>query len=156
MKALLIGFIVFSCFLMAGKKQDVEVISATSRKWQGGRPGSSRSINYTFVLKVYRSSEKLTIDQLWVGDRQLAIKQQYFPGKDSLQFEKNDTVRFVAGEILVLPDFETGTDTSITVIIKSLPPVSYEGAALIGYLSGKKRRYLVIDHFKTLKPVNAP
>ncbi|PLX00319.1 MAG: hypothetical protein C0594_15810 [Marinilabiliales bacterium] len=138
-----------------GKKSDFEIVSSSKQAFHGGRPGSGGSTKYHFTFRMKKPSEKLTIDKLWVNEKELDLKQVVFMGAKAGNFSKNDTVRFTAEERIASLTEKLSKDKAKTEQ-KVEPPIEYEGAALIGYKVGSKRKYKIVDGFELLKTLNAP
>ncbi|MFC2097432.1 hypothetical protein ACFLSI_03755 [Bacteroidota bacterium] len=130
------------------------IIEATSQDWAGGRPEAGYGTYYKLRIIVFTGSEKLYIDQFWVGDDYYEIKPYINPGQfKNNYFSKGDTIRIQATKY-------SGSDiTKDKNIQKSsnkyiAPPNNYKGEAIIGYKYRNKRKYKKIKFFKKLKKLN--
>lgn len=147
---ILISLCLLSCF---GK--DFEIIEATSQKWVGGIPGSGKGTNYVIKVIPYKSSDKLQIDKIWIGNDYYEITPLTNPqNKNSTSFEMKDTLYIrihkyirtnMLGEI-VKPNLKEGTE---------IPP-EFEGDALLAFTYKGERKYKVIKEFKKLKFIPYP
>ncbi len=147
---ILASLCLFSCF---GK--DFKIVEATSQKWVGGVPGSGKGTNYLIKILPYKSSDKLQIDKIWIGNKYFDITPLTDPkNKKSTNFEKNDTLYIrihqytrtnMQGEIL-----------KTKVKEENDVPEEYEGEALLSFTYKEKRKYKVIKEFKKLKFIPYP
>ena len=146
MKALLF---IFLCIFGWFSSVPFEVVEATSQFSAGGRAESGTATAYTFKIVAGQSSEKLTIDEVWVDT--LYFKAQPYKQNADLSFdqtwEKGDTL-FLKVTQRKLPDGKGGLK-DFNGPVKKIP-YKYEGKALIGYTIKGKRKYLVVTEIKTL------
>lgn len=133
------------------RKQDFEIIEATSQGWSGGVVGNEGT-SYDIFIKVNKSSKKLKIDQLWINDRfynvEIYVKTKKSLKKDTC-FKKHNTVLIKAIDS-AWPTYKTDINKNI------LPPYKYEGAGLIGYTLENKRKYQLIKEIRQLPPLVYP
>lgn len=149
---------VIGLFFLAAKKTDFQVLHATKQTWHGGHPGSGGGINYSFTLVAGKGSDKLAVDQLWVGDKYLEINQVIFMGAKAGEFSKNDTIHFKAGAKTESLAEKLAKEHGKVKEAPPGPPLPYEykGEALIGYTVGGKRKYIEIEKLENLKNQNYP
>ena len=155
MKFLLLICLAICC---SHKCNDFKVLEATSQKWVGGTIGSGSGINYQLTLIANQSSEKIKIDQLWVGDQYFkvtAIKK--FPASEKEGFEKGDTIYIKATVAHPRPVSPVSGEKDPTHIKPSQsPPFTYDGAALIGYELNKKRKFIIVEKIKKISSIAYP
>jgi len=148
--------LVVCCFFC--KRNDLEVISATSQNWAGGIAGLSGT-RYIISVKTNKPFDNLTIDRLWIGDKFMVFKLSSLGNRTGkIEFQKNDTL-VISVNKRNLPDFmKVGKNDDSGGKITEDPekPFEYKGVALIGYKTGNKRKYLTVEKFKILKQVNYP
>lgn len=148
------------------KCNDFKVLEATSQKWVGGIISAGSGINYQLTILTNQSSEKITIDQLWVGDQYFkvtAIKK--FPASEKEGFEKGDTI-YINARTTHPSDLRHETVQPISTVKKEgepthikpsqASPFSYDGAALIGYELNKKRKFIIVGKIKKISPIAYP
>ncbi|MCF8298946.1 MAG: hypothetical protein K9J13_15465 [Saprospiraceae bacterium] len=158
MKLLLSILLIFLSTLFC-KKTDFEIVEATKQDWTGGFRGSGYGTNYVIKTVANHSSKTLKIDQLWVGNKKfdaVAITGYYLPfDKQDTNFRKKDTVYLLA--FFVQKVDRTGNPVEEDNETKKiLPPIKYDGDALVGYRVNKKRKYMVIKSIKELEALNYP
>jgi len=149
MKSLLF---IFLCFFGWFSSTPFKVIEATSQFSAGGRAESGTTTEYTFKIVSSQSSDKLTIDEVWI-DSTFFKAQPYKQNSDlsfSQTWEKGDTL-FLKVSIRKLPD-DKGRLKDFNGPTKALP-YKYAGKALIGYAVNSKRKYLIVEEIKTLPRV---
>jgi len=152
MKALLF---IFLCIFGWFSSAPFEVVEATSQFSAGGTAQSGTTTTYTFKILAQQSSEKLTIDEVWVDSTY--FKAQPYKQNEDLSFdqtwEKGDTI-FVMVSKRSLPD-DKGDLKDFNGPVKKLP-YEYEGKALIGYTLKGKRKYMTVAEIRTLPRVYYP
>ena len=70
MKTTILVLFLILCF---GKSDNLHLINATSQKWVSGI-GISKGTKYFFSFQTNKSSDKLSIDGVWVNDKLLIPK----------------------------------------------------------------------------------
>ena len=151
MKTTILALFIILCF---GKSDDLQLISATSQKWTSGI-GISKGTKYFFSFQTNKSSDKLSINGVWINDKLLIPKVFGIKNKKrTTNFNKQDTIIVMCTEIIKLKnkDIEIPEDLKETTPM----PYKYNGAALIVYKVGKKEKYLEIEKIKKLNPLNYP
>lgn len=151
-KPLLFPFILsLACYIaisgFTGNKKRAKLISAESQRSVSGIKGGANSTEYYFKVKIL-TSEKIEFDSLWIGKNVFSPfikKSQTSVSSESPTFSKNDTIT------LRVSDFQSGKSNSV-----STPPISYQGSALIRYVSKGKSNYLVVKEIKSIQGVNKP
>jgi hypothetical protein len=143
-----IGLIILFC----GVK--VKLVDATSQEWYGGRYESGKGTDYVLTLKAKGSSDKLIIDELWVGEDYYEVKAVKNRAKRSdLSFEKRDTIFVTAGK--KLKPNENGELVKVSgKNVKA--PKDFSGAALLAYTWKGKRKYLEITELRVLEKIIYP
>ena len=133
---------------------DFTIVEGTSQKYAGGREKSGYGTRYNIKLFAQKSSKKLKIDQLWIGEEFFDVKPIKDPKrKNDHNFSKNDTI-YLYVKHHIHTDEEMKKAQKEKKLLK--PPYNYQGAALIGYKVRNKRKYKVIDKFTELKKVFYP
>ena len=133
-----------------------EMVDASKVKWVGGRFESGRGTNYTIKLVAKKSSDKLVVDQLWIGGKYFVVKPQRQLKDLSItnEFDKKDTI-FIQANLNFRPN-EEGELKEIVTDTYVKPPYEFTGAALLGYTMKGKRMYLDIDSIKNQPTVLYP
>lgn len=101
-----------------------------------------------------QSSEKIEIDQLWVGEKFLKTKV-FLYGKtvQEKDFNKGDTLLLSADDLIMLDKNRNeiiNQDSTIQI------PFKYIGEGLISYTVNNKRKYVEIKKFESVKPLIYP
>ena len=147
-----ISLFILAAMLSAGGK--MKITSSTSQEWAGGLQQSGYGTDFKLELKVKAGSDKLVIDEMWVGDIRMparAVTDLRNPG--STRFSKGDQV-FVRAGITYKPDEQGGMRMMAG---ETKPrPFDYQGAGLLGYTYKGKRQYLIIPSFKELEKIIYP
>jgi hypothetical protein len=139
--------------LMAGANK-MTVSEATSQEWYGGLQQSGYGTDYKLVMKVKAGSDKLQIDEMWVGDIRMparAVTDLRDPA--SKVFKKGDVVYVRAG-ITFKPD--ASGEMRMLAGEKKTKPFEYTGEGLLGFTYKGKRGYLAIPTFKVLEKIIYP
>lgn len=132
----------------------VKVLEATSQEWAGGRQESGFGTRYVIHLQAKRSSDKLEIDQIWIGENYFDIKELRSPQYKKLSsFSRGDTLTVNVGVKYQVLD--NGKTQQIDGTSKE-PPKAFSGAALLGYRFKGKRKYIEIETFKQLEKIIYP
>ena len=131
----------------------VMVQEATKQEALGGRKESGKSIQYKFKLIAKASSDKIKIEDLWIGIEQLDIEVYTLSAENQKQksFEKGDTI-IVDAYQRFLPN-----ENGVLEMVKktnSLAPIEYEGEAVIRYSYKGKSKYIVINQIRNLPRLN--
>lgn len=139
------------------KKACFSVIKATKQIWIAGTKNGGTGTNYLITCIASETSEKLKIDQLWVGDYYFEVKavktleaypkEKYLAG-DTIYIQAS---RFIKGRGSDENEEPREQETALTP-----PPFKYKGEALLGYRCGKKKKYLTIASFQELERLNMP
>ena len=131
-----------------------KIIEATSQDWAGGRKESGYGTYYRFKMIAAKSSEKLLIDRLWIGEDYYEVKPYTEPGRfNSNKFNRADTIfilatRFLGSELTKDRNIQKKSDKYIK------PAFNYDGDAIIGYKIRNKRKFKKIKSFTRLKKIN--
>jgi len=144
----LIFIILFSapCFTT----KDFKIIEATSQEFLGGIPEAGYGTNYNLIILAQKNSQKLTIDQMWIGNKFFEVKaKKKDHAPNDYSFARNDTI------ILSFSDI-TKTNKEGEIISKVLekkpdPPYGFQGVALIGFTLKDKRKYKEVPAFRKLE-----
>jgi hypothetical protein len=140
--------------LLAAGANKIKIDEATTQEWVGGLQQSGYGTDYKLVIKVKAGSDKLMIDEMWVGDIRMparAVKDLRDPA--SKDFKKGDVVHVRAG-ITHKPD--ASGQMRMLAGEKKVRPIEYSGEGLLGFTYKGKRGYLVIPSFKVLEKIIYP
>ncbi len=141
-----------SLILIFGVK--MKLVDSTSQEWAGGMYESGYGTNYKITLIAKRGSEKLQINELWIGQDYFEVHAvKDLSRRSDLSFDRKDTV-YVVSSINFKPD-KDGTMVQVKAIKKD-PPIKYEGVALIGYTWKGKKKFLKIKSFRKLEKLIYP
>ena len=123
----------------------VKVIESEAYKWAGGRAESGMGINYTFKIVAGKSSDILTIDELWIDTNYFKVKPQKQLDDLSIsnEFDKKDTVIIQVNHMLIKGKYSPENNTE-----QIAAPIDFEGDALIGYKIKGKQKYLEVEKIK--------
>jgi len=139
--------------LMAGGNK-IKINEATSQEWLGGLQQSGYGTDYKLIIKTKAGSDKLLIDEMWVGDIRMparAVTDLRDPA--SKEFKKGDVVYVRAG-ITYKPD--AMGQMQMLAGERKTKPIEYSGEGLLGYTYKGKRGFLVIPSFKVLEKIIYP
>ncbi|MBN2892911.1 MAG: hypothetical protein JXL97_13675 [Bacteroidales bacterium] len=153
MKNILLTIIIFSSFF-AYSQQGLKVIEATKQGWSGGQEGSGFGVYYKVSFIPLYSSEKLTLDSLWVGDRYYSIDMLAKEQNIVNDFEVGDTLWFQVSYRNYWSGFSPenfNPDNN-----KVSPPYPYKGEAIIEYRIDNKRKFYEIEELKELEYLAYP
>ncbi|MCK5820571.1 MAG: hypothetical protein KAH17_01750 [Bacteroidales bacterium] len=151
MKAFITVVFVSLIFLFGAK---MKLIDSTSQEWAGGIYESGYGTNYKATLIAKGGSEKLQVNELWIGKDYFEVKAMKNLAKRSdLSFVRKDTI-YIVSSINFKPD----TDGAMVQVnsIKKDPPKSFKGDALLGYTWKGKKKYLEIKSFRKLEKLIFP
>lgn len=151
MKAIAITVLV-SFILIFGAK--MKLVDSTSQEWAGGMYQSGYGTNYKITLIAKRSSEKLQVNELWIGQDYFEVHAfKNLSIRSNLSFDRKDTV-YVVSSINFNSD-KDGKMIQVKAVNKD-PPIKYEGDALIGYTWKGKKKFLKINSFRKLEKLIYP
>jgi len=139
-------------FLFFGAK--VKLVDATSQQWYGGQYESGKGTDYVLTMKARGGSDKLVLDQLWLGEDFYEISAvKNLARRSDLNFEKRDTIYVRVGK-KYKPD---SNGNMVKVTGKSVkPPKEFTGAALLGYTWKGKRKYIEVAELRVLEKIIYP
>ena len=105
-------------------------------------------------MKARGGSDKLVLDQLWLGEDFYEISAvKNLSRRSDLKFEKRDTIYVRVGKKFK-PD---SNGNMVKVTGKSVkPPMEFTGAALLGYTWKGKRKYLRVAELRVLEKIIYP
>lgn len=151
MKTLLVSFFLSVLFCCGPR---LKLVESSSQEWAGGRYETGYGTNYKLSLVARASSEKLLVEELWIGDTYFEVKAvRDLAKKKETAFDKGETI-YVVASINQKPNQQGGMD-QVTGGTKDLP-FSYEGKALLGYTWKGKKKYLEIRDFTQLEKIIYP
>jgi hypothetical protein len=153
MKRILL-FIFLLPFSTMFAQSDFEVLEATKQSWGGGRMCTGFGTHYRITFIPTFSSKKMSIDSLWVADRYYPVTQ-FIKGNFVIEeFEANDTLTFQ----VAFRDYWSGcvpenyrADYNVAI-----PPMKYDGEALIEYTLKEDKKFFVIKKLKELEYLAFP
>ncbi len=148
----ILTFVLMALAMAGGGK--FKVAESTSQEWVGGLQESGYGTDYKLVMKVKAGSDRLQIDEIWVGDLRLAARAVTdLRDMSTRNFRKKDIV-YVTAAVTWKP----GQDGQMRVVSgeRRDKPFAYKGEGLIGYTYKGKRGYTVIPSFKVLEKVIYP
>jgi hypothetical protein len=142
--------------ILSKEEDGIKLVKATSQKWAGGARGSGTGTYYCFTFIASLPSNKLNIDEVWIGQKFFNAIQSSSPIFNKPDFKANDSV-FIKVNDLIPGELNRNIYSQDSVKkFNTPPPMKYDGAALIGYLENNKRKYFVINSFKELPRLNYP
>ncbi|MBT3242813.1 MAG: hypothetical protein HN352_06655 [Bacteroidetes bacterium] len=151
MKTTITAFIILTVFLFGSK---IKVVDATSQAWAGGIYQSGYGTDFRIALIAKKASDKLKIDELWIGEDFFEVQAvKDLAHRSDFEFSKKDTVYLAAG-IKYKPENE-GSYVKVQGKTRQAP-MEFDGAALIGYTFKGKRKYIEIDTLRVLKKIIYP
>lgn len=147
-------FLIF-LFIFPFCTKDFEIVEATKQRWTGGNADAGSGTDYVVKMVAKQNHEKLTIDQLWIGDdfyKVFAFVQDQ--NTRNTLFVKKDTI-FIKAHYLQQPN-RKGVMMEVKEYENLDKPYDFKGEALIGYTLKGKRKYKEIEKLKTLKYIPYP
>jgi len=140
--------------LLIGPGGRIKVAESTSQEWVGGLQQSGYGTYYLSTVTVKGHSDKMKIDELWIGNLKLPARAVTdLKNRNSTTFRKGDRV-YVRAEVNWKPEARGGLVR--TTGIQTDKPYDYQGQGLIGYTYKGKRRYAEIDRFIPLEKIIYP
>jgi hypothetical protein len=130
----------------AMKDDSFTLLSATAQPWTAGVPSGGKGTEYYFKIKI-NTSKELTFDSAWINNQSYAI----FLSKDNGAISTHP-LTFVKGDSITLRISDLTNPN--TKALPSKPPMSYDGAALIGYKVKGRSFYYIIKEIQKLPPSN--
>lgn len=124
------------------------LIHASSQSWTAGIPSGGSGTEYYFEIKI-NSSKGITFDSAWINNKSFPLflsRENSGPSGVS-----NDPVTFVKGDSITLRVSDITHSSKVTSPAK--PPVTYTGAALIGYKVNGKQLYYTVKEIEKLPSV---
>lgn len=124
------------------------LIHASSQSWTAGIPSGGSGTEYYFEIKI-NSSKGITFDSAWINNKSFPLflsRENSGPSGVS-----NDPVTFVKGDSITLRVSDITHSSKVTSPTK--PPVTYTGAALIGYKVNGKQLYYTVKEIEKLPSV---
>lgn len=141
-------------FLVLGFGPKFKLVEASSQEWAGGRYETGFGTYYKMTLITRGGSEKLQVEDLWIGDSFFEVKALKNPAnKSDLIFAKRDTV-YVKWSLNFKPDKE-GVSKQVVGAQKE-PPFEFNGEALLGYTWKGKKKFFEIKDFRKLEKIIYP
>jgi len=148
----LVAVVLISLVFQFGVK--MKIVDSTSQEWAGGRYESGYGTDYIITLLAKAGSEKLQVNELWIGENYFEVSAvKNLARRSDLSFVKKDTI-YIVSSITYKPD-DNGNMVQ-TKALKKEPPVEFEGAALLGYTWKGKKKFLKIKSFRKLEKIIYP
>lgn len=124
------------------------LIHASSQSWTAGIPSGGSGTEYYFEIKI-NSSKGITFDSAWINNKSFPL----FLSRENSGHSgvSNDPVTFVKGDSITLRVSDITHSSKVTSPAK--PPVTYTGAALIGYKVNGKQLYYTVKEIEKLPSV---
>ncbi len=116
------------------------LLNATSEPWVSGIRGGGNGIEHSFQIYIL-SDQKLIFEKVWMKDKVFDVfvsKNQGAVTSDPVQYSKYDAI------VVRVSEFQSGISEKI------IPPVKYEGEALIGFTANGKPEYFIVKEIKKL------
>jgi len=148
----IVAVVLVSVILLFGSK--MKLVDSSSQKWAGGIYESGYGTNYKITLIAKAGSDKLQVNELWIGQDYFKINAMRNLAKRSdLSFARKDTV-YVVSSI----NFKPGRDGKMEQVklMRKEPPVDFNGDALLGYTWKGKKKFLEIKSFRKLEKLIFP
>lgn len=143
-------------------KKDFQFVSATSQRWHGGRIESGYGNKYEIKLIPNKSSDKITFDKIWIGEKYFEVKavQNGRKVKEGI-FDAGYEVSIIVNDLIKPKPMQNNkciTKEEQDLINKSKTPVpfSYDGVALLSYTVKGKRKYFEVKEFTKLEEYYYP
>lgn len=130
------------------KRDYFTLLSATSENWTAGIPSGGSGTEYYFKIKI-TSSDKIIFDTLWINDNAF----ETFISKESTSIS-DKPVQYGKGDIITVRVTELKNQNIKPVTV--IPPIKYNGAALIGYRINDKRKFFTVKEIKKQSSPNRP
>lgn len=147
----LLSFMLITAILGWGSK--IKVMESTSQEWVGGLQESGYGTNYKLNITVKAGSDKLQINDLWVGDIHMKTRVINPVNPSARDFKKGTTIT-VRAEVT----FRPGADAKIRQLNAGdvRKPFNFKGQGLLGYTYKGKAYYLEIPDIKELEKIIYP
>lgn len=142
----LLIFLFVPCF----QSKDIRVLDATSRAFEGGRERSGSGIHYWIQVKVFKNSEKLSFESVWVGKDQFVPEVRTNSGGKTKVYFKNDTLQLFFTKWLHYPEKDDITVTSD--LLSQKPAMDFKAEGLIVYTLKDRTFFYEIPTFRKLEP----
>ncbi|MBL0343183.1 MAG: hypothetical protein IPP71_21360 [Bacteroidetes bacterium] len=116
------------------------LLNATSEPWVAGIRGGGSGIEHSFQIFII-SDQKLIFEKVWMKDNVFEVfvsKNQNAITSDPVQYTKNEVITVRVSE------FQRVNAEKI------LPPLQYEGEALIGFKVNGQQKYFIVKEIKKL------
>jgi len=111
-----------------------------------GREESGAGVEYRIRVKVYKGSENLSINRVWVGSKAFVPEVKKVAGvEEKYRFQKGDELLITFVDWINKPNDFPGTGS-----VESQNHPSYKGAGLIKYKTSTKEGSVLISDFRKL------
>lgn len=122
--------------LISTSSKYFEILNATETHWSAGTLDAGRGVDYhVFVSEIAKDTP--IFDTAWVDHQKIGVEANFMAKRKNLV------------EVHIGYTIENNTSTS-----EILPPLKYNGKALIRYKIKGKTKYLLVKEFVLQKPVN--
>lgn len=128
------------------ERKDFEWISAEEKSWTSGVASGGMGTDYYISVKITTDSP-ISFQSLWVSGKVFTVSIGAMPGtavgSQSNSFKNGDTITLRATE-LINKQGKTNAQTA-------QPPITHNGAALLGYMVNGAMQYYAIPTMKKTK-----
>jgi len=136
-----------ACTSVKDTKNDREkdpfiLLHASSQNWTAGIPSGGSGTEYYFAVKI-NTSDALRFDSAWIHNESFPI----FLSNNNASIS-NEPVKIIRDDSITLRVSDLNLPN--VKVTSSKPPVSFNGAALIGYTLNGKPVYFIIKEIEKL------
>ena len=133
--------------------QKIEIKEAQRQDWSGGVAGK-RGSNFQFELAFHNVKGSIILDTLWIEGIAIVMVAKEKDGSYGGNFTEH---KYFTKKGRTEMSFNIRAGFSDINVEKTLPPIEYEGVALLSYRYNDKRCYYVIPKLTLLHdPINYP
>jgi len=140
--------------LVMNAQNGFTVTKATKQSWAGGQPMTGFGTNYVVHFITTCNSNKLEFGTFWVGERY--YNSDYFILNKQVvhEFKANDTLSFQVSFRNYWGQYQPdGYNENYNI---DIPPIDYNGEALIEYTYKGKKHYYIIHKLEELEYLAYP
>lgn len=145
----MLGVLTFACNATKTTGNDstksdksITFLNASLQSWTAGVQGGGSGTEYYFPI-ILNTSKEISFTEAWINNQSydvfLSIDNAAI-SNDPLKVQKGDTITLRVSALNNTPPKSTS----------SSPPITYDGAALIGYKIKDKQRYYIIKEIEEL------
>lgn len=135
-------------------KHPFKVLQATSQEWVAGARGGGRGTTYTIQIHI-TSASSILFDSIWINNKRLKIDIKKGGNlQQPTTLKENDTLTLLASDYAGRTTPGRKQEEKDPAATGSVPaPISYSGAALLGYSVADTKRYYVLAHMQSLPAI---